>query len=166
VRLRKARRFLLVFHDTRFRTRNDHPSSQTQLYVALTFPHNPHRSPPAALAHALTDTGHPAGALKPSAAGAASGWRISVAYPHNLTVHDGLRLKPSQAASPPRVHVEGPGSFTLAMVDPDAPSPDAPKARSWLHWLVANARPAGAVGEGGNGDVLCAYNGPTPPRGE
>ncbi|KIY98153.1 Protein D2 [Monoraphidium neglectum] len=49
------------------------------------------------------------------------------------------------------------------MADPDAPSPDAPKNRSWLHWLVVNCR-AGEVG-GGNGDVLCPYNGPTPPKG-
>lgn len=52
------------------------------------------------------------------------------------------------------------------MVDPDAPSPDAPKARSWLHWLVVNARPGLEVGTKGNGTVLTSYNGPTPPRGK
>ena len=46
---------------------------------------------------------------------------------------------------------------------PEAPSPDNPKARSWLHWIVANCKP-GEVGRG-NGTVLCPYNGPTPPRG-
>lgn len=55
--------------------------------------------------------------------------------------------------------------FTLVMADPDAPSPDAPKARSWLHWIVAGARPGGDVGKRGNGETLVPYAPPTPPRG-
>ncbi|KAI8469835.1 MAG: PEBP-like protein [Monoraphidium minutum] len=110
------------------------------------------------LASALADTGH-------AAAAATGSFTLRVTYPGGLDVRDGLRLKPSQAASQPRVTVDGPGPFTLVMVDPDAPSPDAPKARSWLHWLVADCAPGAGVGAAGNGAVLCAYNGPTPPRG-
>jgi phosphatidylethanolamine-binding protein (PEBP) family uncharacterized protein len=28
--------------------------------------------------------------------------------------------------------------YTLLMVDPDAPSPDNPAMREWLHWIVTN----------------------------
>jgi phosphatidylethanolamine-binding protein (PEBP) family uncharacterized protein len=80
------------------------------------------------------------------------------------TVKDGAQLTAAQTAAAPKVTVSGPGLFTLAMVDPDAPSPEAPKARSWLHWLVANATP-GDVGRG-NGAVLTPYSSPTPPRGK
>ncbi|GBF93909.1 hypothetical protein Rsub_06158 [Raphidocelis subcapitata] len=112
------------------------------------------------LSQAVADAGH--GAKAPRAA--AAGWRIAVSY-QGVPIKDGAQLKPAAAAAQPSVVVDGPGLFTLAMVDPDAPSPDAPKARSWLHWLVSNCKPGLEVGAKGNGTVLTAYNGPTPPRG-
>jgi phosphatidylethanolamine-binding protein (PEBP) family uncharacterized protein len=47
-----------------------------------------------------------------------------------------------QATSAPEVTIT-PGTqdinqYTLIMVDPDAPSPDDPKMKEWLHWIVAN----------------------------
>ncbi len=36
----------------------------------------------------------------------------------------------------PEVVIKTPGTYTLLMVDPDAPSPHSPKHRSWLHWMV------------------------------
>jgi phosphatidylethanolamine-binding protein (PEBP) family uncharacterized protein len=120
----------------------------------------------AGIAGALKDVGVAAAAPSPN-----NKWSVRVSYaaagPGSL--RDGAQLKPSQAAAPPRVDVTGgQGLYTLIMVDPDAPSPDAPKARSWLHWLVVNATAPGEPGKaggGGGGDVLCDYAGPTPPRG-
>lgn len=48
--------------------------------------------------------------------------------------------------------ISTPGTYTLLLVDPDAPSPHSPKHRSWLHWMVRCApRPAllGAWLDGG-----------------
>ena len=30
--------------------------------------------------------------------------------------------------------------FTIIMYDPDAPSPDDPTCRNWLHWIYINAK--------------------------
>jgi phosphatidylethanolamine-binding protein (PEBP) family uncharacterized protein len=45
-----------------------------------------------------------------------------------------------QAAHAPALeYAAAPGKrYTLLMVDPDAPSPDNPAMREWLHWIVAN----------------------------
>lgn len=111
------------------------------------------------LAAALAAVGHRAAAPK-----TAPGWSLKVAYPSTGPLKDGAQLRPSQAAAAPTATVAGPGLFTLIMADPDAPAPETPKARSWLHWLIVNAR-AGDVGRGGNGSVVTPYAGPTPPRG-
>ncbi|KAH7698134.1 Protein D2 [Aphelenchoides avenae] len=47
------------------------------------------------------------------------------------------------------------------MVDPDAPSPNDPSARSWVHWLVVNV----LGNDIAQGQVIQEYNGPTPPTG-
>ena len=58
--------------------------------------------------------------------------------------------------------------FTLAMVDPDAPSKENPENREWLHWLVVNIpgteikRWRKADGPP-KGKVLMAYNKASPP---
>jgi len=41
-------------------------------------------------------------------------------------------------------------------VDPDAPSPDAPKFRYWLHWLVTNIPGVDVK----RGNVVVDYMGP------
>jgi hypothetical protein len=45
-----------------------------------------------------------------------------------------------QAAHAPSLeYAAAPGKrYTLLMVDPDAPSPDNPAMREWLHWIVTN----------------------------
>ncbi|KAL9983780.1 hypothetical protein ACROYT_G006008 [Oculina patagonica] len=51
------------------------------------------------------------------------------------------------------------------MVDPDAPSKDNAKCRSWLHWIVGNIK-GDDLEEGNNsGDTFTDYNPPTPPEG-
>ncbi|KAH7724379.1 Phosphatidylethanolamine-binding protein PEBP [Aphelenchoides avenae] len=47
------------------------------------------------------------------------------------------------------------------MVDPDAPSPTDPQARSWVHWLLVNV-PGTQIAQGRE---LEAYSEPTPPLG-
>ncbi len=45
----------------------------------------------------------------------------------------------AQAQEEPEIAIKGSeATFTLLMVDPDAPSPHDPKFRSWLHYLVTN----------------------------
>lgn len=52
--------------------------------------------------------------------------------------------------------------YTLAMVDPDAPSRTNPRFGQWNHWLVINI-PGSVNMEGGK--TLTEYMGPSPPRG-
>uniref|UniRef100_A0A383WGT2 Phosphatidylethanolamine-binding protein n=1 Tax=Tetradesmus obliquus TaxID=3088 RepID=A0A383WGT2_TETOB len=77
---------------------------------------------------------------------------------------DGQHLGKAQAARAPTVEFAGAAGkrHTLIMVDPDAPSPDNPAMREWLHWIVANI-PAG--GDVSKGFTVTEYAGPTPPRG-
>jgi phosphatidylethanolamine-binding protein (PEBP) family uncharacterized protein len=62
----------------------------------------------------------------------------------------------------PEVKVSPQGTYTLMLVDPDAPSPHAPKYRSWLHWLVINI-PANDVYRG---ETVTEYMPPSPVKGK
>jgi phosphatidylethanolamine-binding protein (PEBP) family uncharacterized protein len=75
----------------------------------------------------------------------------------------GKHLTRMQAAHAPDVKFDGAPDkhYSLLMVDPDAPSPDDPKMREWLHWVVVNI-PGSDVSKG---FTMTPYNGPTPPRG-
>lgn len=67
-------------------------------------PHPPH-SPPTAgpIATALADTGHRKAVPR-------GGYTIKITYPRTSTaVANGAQLTPTQTASQPRVHVDGPG---------------------------------------------------------
>ncbi|XP_011555004.3 protein D2 [Plutella xylostella] len=54
--------------------------------------------------------------------------------------------------------------YTIAFVDPDAPSPNAPAMREFKHWLVVNVQSSskGAPVQGSSGDTLAAYMSPAP----
>lgn len=54
---------------------------------------------------------------------------------------------------------EKPKLYTVALIDPDAPRPDQPTSRSWLHWLVVNI-PGDDVDAG---KTLRSYVGAFPP---
>ncbi|PSC69363.1 FLOWERING LOCUS T-like isoform X2 [Micractinium conductrix] len=62
----------------------------------------------------------------------------------------------------PEVSIQTPGTYTLMLVDPDAPSPTSPKYRSWLHWLVINI-PQHDVARG---EVAVPYMPPEPAKGK
>jgi len=55
--------------------------------------------------------------------------------------------------------------YTIAMVDPDAPSRENPSAAQWNHWLVTNVDGATLQTERElGGMVLMMYEGPSPPK--
>ncbi|XP_063588472.1 protein D2-like isoform X1 [Penaeus indicus] len=61
-------------------------------------------------------------------------------------------------------NVEAGETYTLVMVDPDAPNHKAGEA--WLHWILSNVEASDLQnGNVGNGNIVVEYNGPTPPRG-
>ncbi|KAF4157689.1 hypothetical protein CNMCM6936_000916 [Aspergillus lentulus] len=49
-------------------------------------------------------------------------------------------------------------SYTLLLVDPDAPTPDDPKFAFWRHWVVSGLKAA----EADSGTALTEYLGPGP----
>lgn len=78
-------------------------------------------------------------------------------------VTEGQELKPSEVQHQPTVDWDADENalYTLAMVDPDAPSRADPKDREVRHWLVANI-PGSRIKEG---DLLTPYQGAAPPPG-
>jgi len=104
----------------------------------------------------------------PDVVSAAPGDQLQVVYDEG-TAELGNNLQVSKTSSQPTVAYTGAESdqlYTVAMVDPDAPSRDNPRAAQWNHWLVTNVE-GSDLQEGGeiNGKVLMKYNGPSPPKG-
>ncbi|KAL8042489.1 hypothetical protein ABFX02_09G054500 [Erythranthe guttata] len=79
-------------------------------------------------------------------------------------VNNGCDIKPSLAASPPRLTITGyPNQlYTLVMTDPDAPSPSEPNMREWVHWIVTDIPGCSNVTRG---KEVLEYVGPRPPVG-
>lgn len=91
----------------------------------------------------------------------------------------GVRVKPTQVRDAPKLFWEAAAAgasdddplaaapdeavkhYALALVDPDAPSPAEPSARSFLHWLVVNI-PGSAIEDG---QTVRSYLGAFPPAG-
>ncbi|KAG5463824.1 MAG: protein D1, partial [Olpidium bornovanus] len=69
----------------------------------------------------------------------------------------------TEAANQPVVTFSssGPGTYTLVMTDPDAPSRKDPKFGEWRHWVVTDI----TGGDVKNGKILTSYHGPAPPAG-
>lgn len=76
-------------------------------------------------------------------------------------VKNGDHLKPSETQEEPLITIAGENTYTLVVVDPDAPSPDHPKYRYFLHWLVVNIPGVDVT----RGEVVTPYMGPSPPKG-
>ncbi|CAL9114302.1 unnamed protein product [Musa textilis] len=56
-------------------------------------------------------------------------------------IRNGTGLRQSAVVNKPRVEIEGHDRrqlYTLVMVDADAPSPNSPTDREYLHWLVTD----------------------------
>ena len=91
---------------------------------------------------------------------------LRVTYPGGVAVAPGAQLSRAATAAKPDVMLVGAdagSSYTLLMVDPDAPDPNSPTFRSWLHWLVVDV--PGASGGPAAGRTLTQYKGPSPPAG-
>lgn len=87
---------------------------------------------------------------------------VQVNYASGVEVEQGNKLAPTQVKDLPQFKFEAqPGQlYTLAMVDPDAPSRADPKFREILHYLVVNI-PGSEVNKG---DTLAEYIGSGPPK--
>ncbi|XP_022818968.1 protein D2-like [Spodoptera litura] len=88
---------------------------------------------------------------------------LTIKYPSGSVVTTGKELTPTQVKDQPVVQwaAKEDEYYTLAMVDPDAPSREEPKFREWHHWLVGNI----LGGHIGKGEILSEYIGSGPPKG-
>ncbi|GMI76492.1 brother of FT and TFL1 [Hibiscus trionum] len=67
--------------------------------------------------------------------------KMTATYNSNKQVANGHELMPAVITARPRVEIGGDdmrSSYTLIMVDPDAPSPSDPYLREHLHWMVTD----------------------------
>jgi len=105
---------------------------------------------------------------------------LKVEYPGNVSVDLGNTLSIAKTQEQPRVQFEesidifsalnvtkNEGSlYTLAMVDPDAPSRKNPRAAQWNHWIVTDIKSTDVKSLGKvSGKVVTSYNPPSPPKG-
>ncbi|GJQ70400.1 hypothetical protein Trydic_g22829 [Trypoxylus dichotomus] len=88
---------------------------------------------------------------------------LEVTYPGGEKVNFGEELTPTQVKDPPTVNWTATQNayYTLAMVDPDAPSRENPIFREVNHWLIGNI--LGSDLE--SGEVITGYMGSGPPKG-
>ncbi|XP_030081258.1 protein D2 [Drosophila hydei] len=86
---------------------------------------------------------------------------VSILYPCEITVSPGCHLTPFQVRREPIIRwMADPHKFyTLALIDPDAPSRAKPTYREWLHWLVGNIPGCDVV----RGQQIVEYIGSRPP---
>merc|ERR1719184_12230 len=109
-----------------------------------------------------------AAGVKPDVVSVAPPNLLQVEYPEGPAAL-GDTLQVSKTGSQPLVSFPGADPdqlYTIAMVDPDAPSRENPRAAQWNHWLVTNIE-GSALAAGGevDGKVLMKYSGPAPPQG-
>jgi len=87
---------------------------------------------------------------------------LNVTYGNNTAVHYGDELVPTLTrALPTNVswNADPTSLYTVLFVDPDAPSREDPRFRSWQHWVVVNI-PGNNTAKG---TTLTQYAGPSPP---
>lgn len=86
-----------------------------------------------------------------------------VIYPNNKEVILGHELTPTDVIQPPEINWDAKNStyYTLAMVDPDAPSRIEPTYREIIHWLVINI----VENDLSTGEEIFEYVGSRPPLG-
>ncbi|KAI4465299.1 phosphatidylethanolamine-binding protein [Holotrichia oblita] len=101
--------------------------------------------------------------LIPDVIDTAPGEVLHVTYSGGEKVHFGHELTPTQVKDPPTVQwtANQDAYYTLAMVDPDAPSRENPTFREVNHWLIGNIHGSDLE----SGDVITEYLGSGPPKG-
>jgi len=98
-------------------------------------------------------------------------WPNNVAAVHYDTqaiVHLGNVLSTTHTQKLPRVSfpAEPHQYYTVMMLDPDAPSPESPTYRHWLHYIVVNVPGSGTHTDHADlhkGNIVTPYMGPAPP---
>ncbi|KAI0390160.1 phosphatidylethanolamine-binding protein [Xylariaceae sp. FL0594] len=101
--------------------------------------------------------------------------RLHVMYGDGKAVDNGTFFRAGECAEAPRIKFApeekdeedeyNDASYTLLLVDPDAPTPDEPKYAFWRHWVLSGLRPQGP---GDSADATAAaselttYLGPGP----
>lgn len=88
--------------------------------------------------------------------------KLELLYGKATKLENGMNLSPDAIADEPEVEISPEGTYTLMLVDADAPSPHAPKFRSWLLWLVTNI-PSNDIKRG---ETVVEYMAPEPERGK
>jgi len=95
--------------------------------------------------------------------------QLEVSYPGLYPLAPGDSLAVSEAREIPSIRLQEASKdklYTIAMVDPDAPSRKNPRAAQWLHWILTNVKGEHLLsGEDLVGDEVTAYAGPSPPKG-
>lgn len=91
-------------------------------------------------------------------------YSLSVSFP-SKNPSNGSLVRVSDVASQPSVtfssSTSGPAStFTLLLIDPDAPTPDDPKFAYWRHWVVTNI--PSSSGDVKDGTTITPYLAPGP----
>lgn len=88
---------------------------------------------------------------------------LDIQYSSGVRADLGKELTPTQVKDKPVVKWTAKENtyYTLAMVDPDAPSRESPKFREWHHWLVGNI----FGNQLDKGEILSDYIGSGPPKG-
>jgi phosphatidylethanolamine-binding protein (PEBP) family uncharacterized protein len=81
----------------------------------------------------------------------------------SLQIENGQTISPDELLTEPSIEILPKNqTYTLMMVDADAPAPTTPKYRSWLHWLVINI-PGNDVTRG---EEVESYTHPEPSHGK
>ncbi|KAK9693339.1 Phosphatidylethanolamine-binding protein [Popillia japonica] len=101
--------------------------------------------------------------LIPDVIDKAPGEVLHVKYSGGEKVNFGHELTPTQVKDPPSVQwtANQDAYYTLAMVDPDAPSRENPTFREVNHWLIGNIHGSNLE----SGDIITEYLGSGPPKG-
>lgn len=88
---------------------------------------------------------------------------LEITYAGGEKVNFGEELTPTQVKDAPSVRWNASQDvyYTLAMVDPDAPSRETPTFREVNHWLIGNILGSNLE----SGDVITEYLGSGPPKG-
>ncbi|KAG5878106.1 hypothetical protein JTB14_017973 [Gonioctena quinquepunctata] len=86
---------------------------------------------------------------------------LEVTYPSGVKVDLGNELTPTQVKDEPKLKWRAQDNilYTVAMVDPDAPSRADPSVSEVLHWLVGNVPGIDVT----KGDTIAEYIGSGPP---
>lgn len=88
---------------------------------------------------------------------------LEILYSGGVRVDLAKELTPTQVKDKPNIKwaAKNEEYYTLAMVDPDAPSREKPTFREWHHWLIGNIMGGDII----KGEVLSDYIGSGPPKG-